>query len=461
MSMTVSIRIRRLTASKAIGQNRHDLRQAIPGYVDQERTADNDIILAPANPTTLRQTCSERRAQRNCQRILKSNAAIAIGGIITFGTEAQSIIQALPKEDQRAMYQSVAHQLAERLNTTVTGLVVHHDEAAPHAHFQMPGYDRDGVPLSKTVTREVTSQLQDIAGQVLAAQGLGITRGKAKQERVQEGEDRSKIIHRSVQQLHEDLPAEIAAAQQRRAEAEREAEEAEKKREKNARLAAKAQEDLEAGRGDVDKIQKRLALYDKRKADAEEKIEALEKERADLDVAIAQKRKTAAHIQEEMPQLASAKRLLSKSLTVSPEDLADYHQQVAVYIRDAIAAKVESAIQAEKARIEQMERAIRARESQLNGQEAELQSWHEALKTRENRLTNYDAVHEENRQLKLRLEMVGMHVGSILGIENASMNRGKTLKAIESASSMGGFQKALAEQKLTMTGQGRGDMPGY
>jgi hypothetical protein len=30
MSLTVSIRIRRLTASKAIGQNRHDLRQAIP-----------------------------------------------------------------------------------------------------------------------------------------------------------------------------------------------------------------------------------------------------------------------------------------------------------------------------------------------------------------------------------------------------------------------------------------------
>ena len=449
MSLTVSIRIRRLTASKAIGQNRHDLRQAIPGYVNQERTADNDIILAPANPTTLRQTCSERRAQRHCQRILKSNAAIAMGGIITFGTEAQAVIQALSKADQRAMYLSVGQQLAERLNTTLTGLVVHNDEAAPHAHFQMPGYDLDGVPLSKTVTREVTSELQDIAGQVLAAQGLNITRGKAKQERVKDDEDWSKIIHRSVQQLHEDLPAEIAAAQQRRAEAEREAEEAEKKREKNARLAAKAKEDLEAGRGDVEKVQKRLQAYERRQAEAEKQIKTLEQEQADLELAIARKQKTAGHIQGEMPQLVSAKKLLSKNLTVAPEDLADYHQQVAEYIRDTIAAKVESAVQAEKARIVQREQAVRAKESQLNGQEAELQEWHETLNTRENRLKNHDDVYAENTRLRQRLETVGMHVGSILGIQNASMNRGKVLRAVESASSMPSFQKALAEQKLS------------
>ncbi|OCX71049.1 hypothetical protein A6M23_12680 [Acidithiobacillus thiooxidans] len=121
--------------------------------MDQERTADNDLIIAPANPTTLRQTCLERRAQRNCQRILKSDAAIAMGGIITFGTEAQAVIQALSRAEQRAMYRSIGERLAERLNTTLTGLVVHNDEAAPHAHFQMPGYDLDGVPLSKTVTR--------------------------------------------------------------------------------------------------------------------------------------------------------------------------------------------------------------------------------------------------------------------------------------------------------------------
>ncbi|MBE7567552.1 plasmid recombination protein [Acidithiobacillus sp. HP-11] len=459
MSLTVSIRIRRLTASQVIGQNRHDLRQAIPGYVDQERTADNDILLAPANPTTLRQTCSERRAQRNCQRILKSNAAIAMGGIITFGTEAQAVILALPKADQRAMYQSVAQQLAERLNTTLTGLVVHNDEAAPHAHFQMPGYDRDGVPLSKTVTREVTRQLQDIAGEVLAARGLNITRGKAKQERVKDEEDWSKIIHRSVQQLHDDLPAEIATAEQRRAEAEREAAEAEIRREKNETLATKARQDSEAGRGDAEKVQKRLAAYERRQTDAEAKIKALEQEQADLEVAIARKQKTAGHIQGEMPHLVSAKKRLSKNLTVTPEDLADYHQQVAGYIRDEIAAKVESAVQAEKARIVQREQAVRAQESQMNGQEAELQAWHETLNTREKRLTSYDAANDENQKLRHRLDMVGMHVGSILGIQNASMNRGKVLKAVEASSSMESFQKALAEQKLNL-GVSRRNGPG-
>ncbi|WP_342633631.1 plasmid recombination protein [Acidithiobacillus thiooxidans] len=433
-----------------MGQNRHDLRQAIPNYVDQERTADNDLIIAPANPTTLRQTCLERRAQRNCQRILKSDAAIAMGGIITFGTEAQAVIQALSRAEQRAMYRSIGERLAERLNTTLTGLVVHNDEAAPHAHFQMPGYDLDGVPLSKTVTREVTSALQDIAGQVLAAQGLSITRGKAKQERVKDDEDWSKIIHRSVQQLHEDLPTEIAAAEQRRTEAEREAGEAEKKREKNAGLAAKAKEDLEAGRGDVEKVQKRLKAYERRQAEAEKQIKALEQEQTDLEVAIARKQKTVERIQAQMPQLVSAKKLLSKNLMVAPEDLADYHQEVAEYIRDAIVANVESAVQAEKARIVQREQAVRAKESQLNGQEAELQEWHETLNTRENRLKNHDDVYAENTRLKQRLETVGMHVGSILGIQNASMNRGKVLRVVESASSMASFQKALAEQKLSL-----------
>ncbi|OCX83352.1 hypothetical protein A6P08_10745 [Acidithiobacillus thiooxidans] len=418
--------------------------------MDQERTADNDLIIAPANPTTLRQTCLERRAQRNCQRILKSDAAIAMGGIITFGTEAQAVIQALSRAEQRAMYRSIGERLAERLNTTLTGLVVHNDEAAPHAHFQMPGYDLDGVPLSKTVTREVTSALQDIAGQVLAAQGLSITRGKAKQERVKDDEDWSKIIHRSVQQLHEDLPTEIAAAEQRRTEAEREAGEAEKKREKNAGLAAKAKEDLEAGRGDVEKVQKRLKAYERRQAEAEKQIKALEQEQTDLEVAIARKQKTVERIQAQMPQLVSAKKLLSKNLMVAPEDLADYHQEVAEYIRDAIVANVESAVQAEKARIVQREQAVRAKESQLNGQEAELQEWHETLNTRENRLKNHDDVYAENTRLKQRLETVGMHVGSILGIQNASMNRGKVLRVVESASSMASFQKALAEQKLSL-----------
>ncbi len=460
MSLTVSIRIRRLTASKVIGQNRHDLRQAIPGYVNQECTADNDLIIAPANPTTLRQTCLERRAQRDCQRTLKSDAAIAMGGIITFGTEAQAVIQALSKAEQRAMYRSIGERLAERLNTTLTGLVVHNDEAAPHAHFQMPGYDRDGVPLSKTVTREVTSALQDIAGQVLAAQGLSITRGKAKQERVKDDEDWSKIIHRSVQQLHEDLPTEIAAAEQRRTEAEREAGEAEKKREKNAGLAAKAKEDLEAGRGDVEKVQKRLKAYERRQAEAEKQIKALEQERADLEVAISRKQKTVERIQAQMPQLVSAKKLLSKNLTVAPEDLADYHQEVAEYIRDAIVANVESAVQAEKARIEQREQAVRAKESQLNGQEAELQAWHETLNGRENRIKDYDSVRSENERIKQRLEMVGLRVGKIMGIENASMNRAKILRAVESSASLPDFQRLLKEQKLSVgdtRGHGLGD----
>lgn len=265
MSMTVSVRVQHNSMSKAAGQRRHDARLGnVPTYVDQDRSDDNSIIQPTMMEGEARRQCEALRAQNDHKRSMKSTAAVLTAGVITFGTDAQPVIEALDKEKQDQLYQDVAERIATELDTRLVGLAVHRDEAAPHAHFNLLAVNRQGLPLSKVITKDQAKHLQDIAGQVLAEHGLAeITRGKSKEQRILEGEDPSKTIHRSVAQLHKDLPREIEAAQEKLA--------------KNLALIEKAKQDLEketAGR--EEKIQKRLASYEKRAGDAQAQLERLE-----------------------------------------------------------------------------------------------------------------------------------------------------------------------------------------
>ncbi|MEX1663745.1 hypothetical protein AB4874_19405 [Thioclava sp. 15-R06ZXC-3] len=56
-----------------------------------------------------------------------------------------------------------------------------------------------------------TSELQDIAAEVMAGHCPGIERGHRKPDRLTAGARYADTLHRSVRQLHEDLPGEIAA----------------------------------------------------------------------------------------------------------------------------------------------------------------------------------------------------------------------------------------------------------
>lgn len=265
MSMTVSVRVQHNSMSKAAGQRRHDARLGkVPTYVDQDRSDDNSIIQPTMTEAEARRQCEALRAQNDHKRGMKSTAAVLTAGVITFGTEAQPVIEALDKEKQDALYQDIAERLADTLDTRLVGLAVHRDESAPHAHFNLLAVNRQGLPLSKVITKDQAKHLQDIAGQVLAEHGLDeITRGKSKEQRILEGEDPSKTIHRSVAQLHKDLPREIEAAQEKLA--------------KNLALIEKARADLEAEtQGREEKIQKRLASYEKRAGDAQAQLERLE-----------------------------------------------------------------------------------------------------------------------------------------------------------------------------------------
>ena len=209
MSMTVCIRVAARGVPASDKQREHDLRIGIiPPYIDPHRKNTNSILIEPLDASILKATCMERRALRPMQRAMKSNAAVATIGIISFGYEAKKVILCLPKKRQDELYAKVAYRLAEIVDTDLTGLVVHRDESGPHAHFQMSAYSRNGIPNAKHITSEMAEIMQTAAGEIYAEEG--IFRGTPKSIRVENGEPLHKIIHRSVAQLHADLPLEIA-----------------------------------------------------------------------------------------------------------------------------------------------------------------------------------------------------------------------------------------------------------
>jgi hypothetical protein len=220
----------------------------VPKYVNSEKTVLNSVIVAPLSESNLNSLCLERRALTVKRRAMKKNAAITTAGIITFGTDAQPIVNALDFATQNRLFSETAARIAELLRTEISGLVVHRDESALHAHFQMPTFNKDGIPISKIITPTVSKRLQDIAGEVFGVHG--ITRGKPKVQRVIDGDPLHTIIHRSVQQLHNDLPEELAAA--------------ESKIQNYKRLIEENRRKLEAGQGDEEKIQKRISVYEQR-----------------------------------------------------------------------------------------------------------------------------------------------------------------------------------------------------
>jgi hypothetical protein len=247
-SAAISIRVAHVSRSRYDGQRRHDLRIGrAPDYVDQDRAHLNRVLIEPPRPAVMKARADELRALTGPTRKSRSNAAIATTGIITFGAAAQSVFQQLTPEQQNAAYLAVAERIAQACNTSVRGLVVHGDETAPHAHVVWDCRSTDGALMSK---RMKGLELQDIAAEVIAEYAPGIVRGVRKSDRIARGEPAAAIYHRSVRQLHADLPVEVAAIRSK----------LEKMQARVAKLEAR-EADLTA------QEQKRLATYRKREAD--------------------------------------------------------------------------------------------------------------------------------------------------------------------------------------------------
>lgn len=208
------VRIQSATASAYTGQRKHDLRKgAQPSYVDATKAEDNETLIDPPTAAQLRQVNEARRSLRKMRRAMRSDAAVAFVGILTFGAEAQTVFEALEPKTQAEAFEDAARAVAERLNTSLAGLVIHRDESAVHAHFVLPSYDLDGNPLTGTVKRQTLKDLQDVVAKAFQRHAPAIERGRSVSERLDAGATRAETIHRTVRQLHADLPGEIAAKQ--------------------------------------------------------------------------------------------------------------------------------------------------------------------------------------------------------------------------------------------------------
>ena len=264
------VRIQSATASAYTGQRKHDLRKgAQPSYVDATKAEDNETLIDPPTAAQLRQVNEARRSLRNMRRAMRSDAAVAFVGILTFGAEAQTVFEALEPKTQAEAFEDAARAVAERLNTSLAGLVIHRDESAVHAHFVLPSYDLDGKPLTGTVKRQTLKDLQDVVAKAFQRHAPAIERGRSVSERLDAGATRAETIHRTVRQLHADLPAELAAKE---AEAEAAAARVDEMRARVEKLEAKA--DL------TDKEAKRLETYQAR---LEERVAAQEAAQAEAE----------------------------------------------------------------------------------------------------------------------------------------------------------------------------------
>lgn len=280
-SSAISVRVAGVSMSKAAGQRRHDLRLGRqPGYVDPARRHLNRVLIEPPPPSALRDRTVERRSRAAPRRALRSDAAVALTGIVTFGRDAQAAVAAADPDRQNAAYRAVAEALARHCHGEVLGLVAHADEAAPHAHFWLDARAGNGASIARVVNG---SHLQDIAADAIQPLFPEITRGVSRRARMAAGEPEAAYVHRSVKELHQDLPAEIDAAN---AEIDALRAKAATHRDRIARLEAD-------GRELTAREEKRLAAYQRRLETAAAGIAALEAEIGEKEALASQARRDA------------------------------------------------------------------------------------------------------------------------------------------------------------------------
>lgn len=328
-----SIRLKCDKSARTTGQRKHDLRHApLPGYIDENRSHLNSILIKPMSGPKLRKICAERRSQRDTQRAMKSNTSVAMSGIIVFGKSVQADFEGLSFEKQNDAYQAVADTIAARLNTTVTGLVAHRDETAPHAHFQFPAYDLDGNALSMTTKRAVTSELQTITAEVMQRFVPSVERGRNKYERLKAGADYADTVHRSVAKLHEDLGPEIEAAERHLNELIKDAE----------KVAARIQKLSEKEGALLAKEEKRLAAYERRLKAKNDQVAEIEDEISRLSAIAEEQKQIGADAQRIADdQWDSASNALERQ--VAAEKRTEALNQQAERVREAAEQEKETA----------------------------------------------------------------------------------------------------------------------
>ena len=201
-STSICVRIESMKSSRAGSQKSHDLRTGkVPAYVDKSRSHLN------TNPILLEQPLL-KTTDENTLRKSRKNGVVGFAGIITFSTAAQTLVSRLSPSEQDELFTKVAVNSSTHFGSRCESLSIHRDESAIHAHFTFANVNFE---TQKRINPNATSlkKLQDVAAQAAREILPEIIRGKSKIQRIRDGEKRSATIHRSVKQLHEDLPREI------------------------------------------------------------------------------------------------------------------------------------------------------------------------------------------------------------------------------------------------------------
>jgi len=438
-SNAISVRIKGKSASKAGGQRRHDLRVGRqPKHIDGDRTNLNRVLVEPPTPAVLRKRTITRRERMDPARSMQATASVVMTGIITFGKGAQEAILAAPVDRQDAAYRAVAQAIGERYQVDVLGLVVHADETAPHAHVMWDSRTEDGESAQKII---LGSELQDIAAAAIAPFFPTIERGVPKKARIQAGEPLSKTVHRSVKQLHEDLPQEIEAVAEaifeirlEQSQAKSTLAELEEKIRKLEDQRAELDEKIAASRATEDKAQKRieklesregelterqaktLATYERRVAKARTAAEEAEKKRDNLQDQVAgleQQLETKEKLEKQLPRLEANTKALTSGIQKQYQE------------RDALKQEIVELEEKKMPTTDLLTRGLRRKERELH---AEFDKRKQGLDDREKKLkADIQAREEESRKSRetLRAALAASMTGIAEGHVEPAVREGR------------------------------------
>lgn len=368
-----SVRLEAKSLSQAYGQRCHDLRRGPqPKYVDSIRQGLNRPLIAPRPLPQIRKDVEALRTARGAKRAMKSNAAVITAGIVTFGTEAQEMFLALTIEQQDAAFRELAQAVADRLDTSLEALMVHCDESAIHAHFELRACNRSGIPLAKATRPVLMIQLQDLVFEIMSRHCKGIERGNRKYDRLAAGEDYAATVHKSVRQLHHDLPLEIEALEQKRDALQTDLPELEARVEEMqgrvARLEAEAAERELTGA----KV-KRLRVYRDRLTD---RVRNLEARQGELEALQVKHDRLTSEVQslEERAETAKRERIHAEEHRRRAAERAQEAEKRILVIR-----RSEESLRASEAALRASEEALDARENEVERREGVLRGLGQAI----------------------------------------------------------------------------------
>lgn len=363
-----SVRLEGKSLSQAYGQRRHDFRIGPqPKYVDPARKGLNRPLIEPRPVAQIRNEVVALRTTRGAKRAMKSNAAVVTAGIVTFGIEAQEMFLALTRDQQDEAFRDLARAVAERLDTALEALMVHCDESAIHAHFELRACNRSGIPLAKATRPALMIELQDLVFEVMSRHCPGIERGNRKYDRLAAGEDYADTVHKSVRQLHHDLPLEIKALEQKREALEASLPELTVRVEEMQGRVAKLEAEAADRELTAAKV-KRLRVYRDRLTD---RVRDLETRQGELEAVQAKHDRLQGEVKtlEDRAEAAKRKQVRAEdSARRASERATEADMRVlATEDREARLRTSEAALRASEGVLEKREREVKRREGVLRG----------------------------------------------------------------------------------------------